>query len=68
MIQLFTEVNVFDGSVGRDGAYVWKTLPNPMTRREADDYAGASGWCPPERYRTSPGNGGQQQAHGSIGK
>ena len=51
MVGLFTEVNVFDGSVGRDGAYVWKALPKPMTKREANDYASASGWCPPERYR-----------------
>ena len=46
-----TEVNVFDGSLGRDGQYCWKQLPHPMSKREADDYAHAQGWCPPERYR-----------------
>jgi len=47
----YSEVNVYDGSIGRDGQYVWKKLPRQMTRQEADKYARMMNWCPPEQYR-----------------
>lgn len=47
----FREVNVFDGGIGRDGQYVWKSLPSAMTKRQAIEYTEKAGWCPPERFR-----------------
>lgn len=51
MDEVFHEVNVFDGGIGRDGKYTWKALPRPMSKADAENYARIMNWCPPERFR-----------------
>ena len=47
----FTEANVFDGGLGFFGAYTWKPLPHPMTKKQAEAHGDEQGWCPVEGLR-----------------
>lgn len=46
----FNWINLYDGSIGRDGQYVWRELPSAMTRLQAADYCSTQNLCPPERF------------------
>lgn len=47
----YTQVNVFDGSIGMLGRYRWRNLPQPMTKKQAEAYCRRLNWCPPEGFR-----------------
>ncbi len=47
---IFNWINLYDGSIGRDGQYVWRELPHAMTRHQAADYCSTRNFCPPERF------------------
>ncbi len=46
----FNWINIFDGSLGRDGQYTWRELPQPMNRTQAHTYCSENDLCPPERF------------------